>query len=157
MKKLVLLFIIAFIFTGCWEKLGGPSGKWYVKNNTDQVLKLAYSNHDFQSMGVKYVAPGDSIDIAVVIFEGKQKKPYFSYWLERANHYDLSFNVLSESGNLLKEWSYKDKDLPCKQLFNESSWKYYPNTKEQYQNGGYIGAIWVFEILPEDLIGEKDE
>ena len=160
MKKIALLFIFAFLFWGCWEDLSGPSGKWCIKNTTNQTLKLSDYPYDFLPVTVKDVSPGDSIIIADVEFEGSPKKPYFSYWLEIISRHGgeaASLKVFSESGILLEEWNYADRNLSGKQFFKESSWRYYPNIEEQYQNGGYIGATWVFEILPEDLEEESDE
>ena len=160
MKKIALLFIITFLFLGCWENLNGPSGKWYIKNITDQMLILPYSSYSFLNKDDKAITPGDSIIIADVEFEGSPKKPYFSYWLEIISRHGgeaASLKVFSENGHLLKEWSYQERDFTGKQFFKESSWRYYPNIEEQYQNGGYIGATWVFEILPEDLEEESDE
>ena len=154
MKKTVLLFVIAFVCTGCrWDILDGPTSNWYVKNNTGQTLMLSFYPHDFHIIGVNDVAPDDSIQIASIKSENGQRNLYFEDWLISINHPQyggiMSFKVFSESDNLLKEWKYENKELLGKQLFNESSWKLY-----QYNDGRYTSATWVFEIWPEDLIEE---
>jgi len=157
MKKTFLLFIIAFVCTGCpWEILDGPTSNWYVKNNTNQTLKSTYYPHDFLISGVKDVAPSDSIRIAWIETQGGQRELYFNDWFDIIRNPQywkiMSFKVLSESDNLLKEWKYEDKEFPSKQLFKESSWKLY-----RYKDGRYTSATWVFEILPEDLIEEEGD
>jgi len=158
MKKFVHLLIIPFLSvfaSGCWENVTGPESRWYVKNNTDQLLKITYSPHDFLGIGVKDITLGDSICIQGIFTAGGQRNLYFDELFElriRPQYGGMvSFTVLSESGYLSKEWHYGDKELPGKQFFNESSWRLY-----RYKDGQYTSATWVFEIWPEDLI-EKEE
>jgi len=128
-------------------------GSWLVKNCTNQTLILDYPLYGNLRSSSEF-APGNSILIGSDYFPFEDKiLPYFDRLgrqLINAGVKDMSFNVLSKGNVLLKTWNYSDRDLPGKQFFKESSWRYNENGKV------IINAIWVFDIMPEDLI-EKDD
>ena len=147
MAKVSLFIVITSLLAGCWITPDIKNdGYWNVVNHTDQSLRLTYSpyNKDFD---IQEVAPGDSISVAGWGYY-PSIEPYFNYWLEQINTFgrDTSFIVLSESGNLLKEWKYSERDSTGKQFYKESSWNYY-----RYQRGVYVRATWTFEIESDDL------
>ena len=150
---IMLLSPPLFLCIMCERLSDHYTGEWYVKNNTEQTLTLSFPPYEnyWQS---KDVAPGDSVLIQIHEFEYKEKiKPYFDHLPQRMASFsgeDISLDLFSEKGDFLKRWRYLDKDLSGKQFFKESSWRYHKNPKAS------IYAIWVFDIMPEDLI-EKDD
>ena len=159
MRKLILTSVVILLCAACDPYLSRyHSGTWFIKNCTDQTLTISFPPHH-RVWENRDVAAGDSVSIHYCEFEWKSKViPYFDRFLEDIAYYgdeNISLDVLSEQGELLKRWRYLDKDLPGKQFFNESPWHYsqYHNKLDKVR----ITAKWVFEILPEDLIGEKDE
>jgi|GEM_PF-438950 len=158
MKKITLLFVITIIFTSCDPPQYANKGDWYVKNSTNQTLTLIFfPQRKTIYSGPLNVAPRDSIKaIAFVYSHTPSEEPYFDKWIEANNNQgiDTSIKVFSESGHLLKEWNIEDRYLSGKEFYKESSWKCY-RYRSNY-NGNFIGAKWVFEILPEDLIEEEE-
>ena len=155
MRKIILLFVIMLLIVTCDPPIYYHKGEWYVKNYTEQTLTITFPLNE-NNWSNRKVLPGDSIGIAYFGFEYRGKtKPYFYGFMPPemvSLGENLLLNVLSENGNLLKKWYYLDKDLPDKQFFKESSWRYYENMR----SGDKITAIWVFDIMPEDII-EKDD
>ena len=157
MKKVISLFATMLLIVACDPLRFYHIGELYVKNYTDQTLTITFPIYKNSWFDMKIV-PGDSICIGHLRFAYKGKiMPNFDTLFQEimiSSSEDKLLNVLSEQGELLKKWSYTDKDLPDKQFFKESSWRYYERP------GGYdpagITAIWVFDIKPEDLI-EKDD
>ena len=126
-------------------------GSWLVKNCTNQTLILDYSLENVRSS----IAPGNSILIGTEIFPYDDKiLPYFDRLIRiyiNTGVKDMSFKVLSKDSVLLRTWSYSDRDLPGKQFFKESSWRYNERKKKDL-----ILATWVFDIRPEDIIKKDD-
>jgi len=155
MRKIIFLLVIVLLFTECTPPQSYHYGEWYAKNHTEQTITLSFPPYEryWQS---RDVAPGDSVLIQIYEFEYKEKIiPYFDRLPQRMASFsgeDISLDLLSEQGDLLKRWRYLDKDLPGKQFFKETLWRYY----EKIISGDKITAIWVFDIKPDDLI-EKDD
>ena len=162
MKKIALLFILAFVSTACdpYWYMTSNYGYWFVVNNTNQTLKLTYSPYN-KYFDIKEVAPGNMIKVAECVYSyySPSEEPYFDKRLEQINEYgiDTSFIVLSERGHPLKEWSFSDRNISGKHFYKENSWKYSRHIIASYKKGDNIEATWVFEILPEDLEEESDE
>jgi len=148
----IVLLSLSPIFLGILcEPLGSYyEGEWYVKNNTNQTLTLSFLPKRYWKN--RDVAPGDSVPIQMSKFTEKVKtKPYFDLLPQTMVFYgDDIVEVLSKDSVLLKTWNYADKDQPDKQFFKESSWRYYKNPKAS------MDAIWVFDIMPEDIIKKDD-
>ena len=58
-------------------------------------------------------------------------------------------SLLSEDGKVLKTWSVKGKDAGGRQLFQESFWRKYQDGPTPEASG--IHAVWVFDVIPEDI------
>ena len=127
------------------------TGQWYIVNSTDKTLTLSFPpNHYYKD---RIVPPGHGFCFQEYRYMAKgrvNRTPYFDHLPEfMASHSSgkVSLDVLSANGDLLKRWSYSDKDLPGKNFFKEFGWRQH---KQDERNGG-ITIAWVFEILPEDL------
>ncbi len=147
MKKLILFLGAALLCVSCDPPLNYNKAHWFVKNNTEQTLKI---DNPFRST-VRSIVPGDSIEIYGTNFP-PSKIVSFDYFGQRMIEEcgeDVAFNVVSEEDGLLKQYRYVDRDLVGKQFFKESSWFHYKiNVSSQEVDKKYI---WVFEILPEDI------
>ena len=157
-KKIIQLFCFMSLIAAC-DPISYHDGEWYIKNYTDQTLTISFPPFHARKDGD--VAAGDSLLVQLFHFEYKGKViPYFDRLPQVMASYnedvllDVSCNVLSEHGDLLKRWRYIDKDLSGKQFFNESSWHYYQFHRSRDKE--HITAVWVFDILPEDLIEENE-
>ena len=157
MKKYFVILSVIMLFTSCDPPRGYHNGEWYAKNCTEQKLTISFPP-DERYWVSRDIAPGDSVLILSHRFEYKGKiMPYFDRLPQIMVSYsgeDISLNVLSEQGELLKKWSYLDKDLSGKQFFKETLWRYYERPGGSFEAA--ITATWVFDIMPEDLI-EKDD
>ena len=156
MKKVISLFATMLLIVACDPPQDYHVGEWYAKNYTEQTLTLSFPPDRYWQN--KDVAPGDSVLIQIFYFEYKGKIiPYFDRLPQRMVYYsgeNISLDLLSEQGDLLKRWRYLDKDLPGKQFFKETFWRYYERPGGRFTTA--ITAIWVFDIMPEDLIKKDD-
>lgn len=94
--------------------------------------------------------PGDSVlvhSFCPLLFKGD---PTFDTLYGDISKENRTVSLLSEDGKVLKTWSVKGKDAGGRQLFQESLWR-------KYQDGptpeapGIIHAVWVFDVIPEDI------
>lgn len=153
MRRCFTIILLSLVITACDPAQYGSA--YYVKNSTDQPLKLCLGGSDdsiYPIVGI--VAPGDSAHFSgtSVVIRGKNKL-YFDWFIqEQVSRWgdEVSLKVSSPENSLLKEWDYLDRNQSGKQFFNESSWRHY----DVFDGGkGIITLkdIWVFTILPEDI------
>ena len=93
--------------------------------------------------------PGDSIGFfscARPQFEGD---PTFDTLYGDISKENRTVSLLSEDGKVLKTWSVKGKDAGGRQLFQESFWRKYQDGPTPEASG--IHAVWVFDVIPEDI------
>ena len=145
----IIILSLSPIFLGILCEPDYHRGEWYVKNYTDQTLTISFPPHYWKN---KDVVSGDSVLIQMFKFTEKAKTiPYFDLFPRTMVSYGYNtVKIVSKDSILLKTWNYSDRDLPDKQFFKESSWRYYKNPKAS------MDAIWVFDIMPEDIIKKDD-
>ncbi len=154
MKKLVIFICVMIFCSSCrlfneWRD-GKLSVDWRVMNVTEQTLifKYPYSSSiltdDFEFMEFEIepmsevvVCRGENLQRGSVYFD--------SYFIRSAEMLgeDVSWQISSEDGVVLKTWRYLDKDLPDQRLFKEREW-------EAVSHSLYH-SFWVFRIRPEDI------
>lgn len=164
MKKTILLLCVVFSCSACFPTQYRYNGEWFVKNCTDYPLALIYPelNDDIDGFNTLHIAPGDSTLISGFGFN-TDTKPRFDKWLEfAAGSVHQILNVLSEDGDLLREWRYDEREMPGKQFYDESYWKCYPDIPG-YTDDSVIKTVvisktaWVFEIMPEDIVDAEQQ
>lgn len=149
---LCLLFTIAFGLISCGESVGHQCS-WYVNNCTDRTLILKYPHYTTNTGEYlsRTVIPGASIRIdgCKKISTSKVNLSFDYYFImnaERADH-DIYWQILSESGEVLKTWTYSERGLPDQRFFEESSWK----LSILEERPRRIEYSWTFEIMPNDI------
>lgn len=156
MKKGFLLLSLMLLCTACDPPQ--YAGDFYVKNLTDQTLQVSLGDPATDAYisilpGI-IVAPGDSVSRGgISIPVRKKKKPSFDQWIKGeviSHSEEISLRVFSKDQTLLKEWRLLAKDQPGKQFFDESFWRHY----SVFREGAIVTItdVWIFDILPEDLI-----
>ena len=127
------------------------TGRWYVHNRTDQTLTLSFPpDHYWKD---RNIAPGNVVRIQeyrYTITKRERAIPHFDHLPRNMASYSsgkVSLDILSKNGDLLKRWSYSDKNLPEKNFFKELGWR----SREEKDEHGRITITWFFDIMPEDL------
>ncbi len=135
MKKTFLLFCFALLCTSCinnwWDHF--VPRIWFVRNATGQTLILkcpVYESDEHISNPI--VASGFEYRELVLTpnYGGSMicridSKPRFNYYfIQSAEAFgeDVSWQILSEDGEVLKTWKYSDRNLPGQRFFEESEW-----------------------------------
>jgi hypothetical protein len=141
---------------------------WYVYNDTEQtlILKCPYpgkgkgiSFYPIVPENIEYkefkIAPKSRLLTATdgtteySICSGMIPKdcesPFNYYFMQSAEALgeNVSWQIFSEDGEVLKTWTYSNKDLPDERFFDESEW-------HEVQSGLWRNA-YSFKITPEDL------
>ena len=160
-RKLLIIFITIMLLGASCNKdyLEDVTGEWYIKNSTYQTLILHLPHSLFPWFNVEI---GDSLLIGDCT-KYYTNSPNFDFWYHIAiypNNKDIKhLEVFSKDSVLLKTWDYLDNGLLGKQLFDESSWQYYQRPFNNTNKDGtytYMRSIWVFDIMPEDIIKKDD-
>lgn len=154
MKKVLLLLCIALLGVSCkpWD-FPGTRRSWLIDNHTDQtlILKCPFTESLFDDGPYEYrefeLLPNSTITITVCSGRSKATLSYDFYYRTSAEKFgeNVSWQILSEDGEVLKTWMYSDKDLADQRFFDESSWDYHENWEF------IVSESWKFTILPEDL------
>ena len=156
MKKILFLFVLAALCTGCVpdsEEIR-YSSVWRVENATTLALTLAPGSGGEPS--AYWLAPGEGVD-----FYTRREYGYSPTFLDMMVRWrgipqqEIAFEVFDTDGNLLKRWDFTDGEgnilhhnaITGKHFFNDYSWKEahdLDKRKKKYYR-------WPFEILPEDI------
>ncbi len=153
MKKLLLFFTVTAIAltTGCDPR--GNSWQWWIKNSTDQVLKLKHFSYMpyTPAYGTAIILPGDSIVLDRIGHKPKVSLRFDDYFEKSAGSYgeNVYWQLLSEDDVVLRTWSYSNKNLPDQRFFEESAWHF-----DKISGGDsfvIMQYIWTFHISPEDI------
>lgn len=161
MKKLILFLVVVVLFTmfsACinkWWEYYDPK-IWSIYNATEQTLTLKcpiyesdkhISNPIFAS-DFKYreleLEPKSRVLICRGGIPKKIIQEFDYYFTQSAEAFgeDVSWQILSEDGAVLKIWNYSDRDLPDQRFFDKSEWR-------DTQSG--LWPTFSFAITPEDI------
>ncbi len=156
MKKLMMFLSLCGLLLCVSCRLDKGDGKipcaWQIYNGTAQtlILKCPYSewlpNVDLEYKELK-LKPSATLEICkdrVTRDVDSSLDYYFEKSAEKFGE-DVSWQILSEDGVVLKTWKYSDKDLPDQRFFEESEWDYYYNFE------WLTSEMWSFIIQPEDI------
>jgi hypothetical protein len=94
------------------------------------------------------IKPGEEISLCGDRLDEQDFSFQFDHYFKKSAEAfgeDVSWQILSEHGEVLKTWGYSERDLPGRRFFEESSWDHY----EQWEWSA--GEFWNFTILPEDI------
>ena len=150
MKKLILLFCIALFCISCDPPRNGWN--WVVVNNTGQALTLKFP---YMGIDQTYILqPWERVAITKIHTTNVEERYNlnFDYYFEMVagrHGDDVSWQLLSEDGIVLRTWDYSDRGLPDQRFFEESAWIKKPGPGQ----GAFIIATysWTFNILREDI------
>ena len=139
-KHLLILVVLTLLSCDPIEWNTWHTGFWYIKNLTDNDLKITYSQ---KHTDTSIVLPKDSICIygrLYVLTDNDNISPAFDDFLAMDSIY-----VYDSNGNILNSWIQEGHDLDQADIYNESSWKCYKNNT--YVDGYTIKDFtWTFEI-----------
>ncbi|MDR2911920.1 MAG: hypothetical protein LBV38_01260 [Alistipes sp.] len=157
MRKLALLFAVTLSCVGCFKVPDDVryDSEWRVRNSTAQTLVISprpYAGPNTGS-GARTLLAGEE-----VVFYARSEKAYRPYfemvmvlWRGRADE-EISFDVLSTEGVLLKSWRYDvDAAEADGRFFNEANWEYSSDFGKRRKKW----ASWLFEILPREIEQEN--
>jgi hypothetical protein len=159
MKKQVLFFCIALSCASCdfWNNWGDGQilRNWYVVNITEQILilkcpyseSLALNDLEYKEFEIR---PGASVLICGGEKSAPGEKTAFDYYFKKSAQAlgnDVSWQILSENGEVLKTWTYSDKGISDQVFFERDRWWL-------EKVGVFISTVghWSFYIKAEDLI-----
>ncbi|MDR0907313.1 MAG: hypothetical protein LBM63_01680 [Rikenellaceae bacterium] len=158
MKKLLLIGILALcglvLNVSCDPTQNAWS--WNIKNSTGQTLLLKYPNYTVHEFDFGYhtvtIMPGDSYSIFSSTNNLKTNLSFDYFFSQIFNIYgeDVYWQIMSESGEVLRTWDYSDMGISGQTFFEETSWHLFTDSDKV---SGFIDRsfIWVFDILPEYL------
>lgn len=152
MKKAVLFCIIALICVSC-SPLGRDHFYWRVHNGTGQVLKFEfpyYSKADGEARYRVVTLNGqEEITVGESWSKGNDNIPFDRYFEMCANLQgeNVYWRILSETGEVLKTWTYSEKDEPDQRFFYEPEWGFNP----EYSEWGSSSGFWGFVVIPDDI------
>lgn len=172
MKKMILFLCVIMMYTSCrdpfpWSK-DYTARLWYVYNATEQtlILKCPYpgegegiSFYPILPENIEYkefkIAPqsrtletadGLSVESLCKGMIPRDSEPLFDYYFAQsaiALGEEVSWQILSEDGEVLRTWSYSNKDMPDERFFKKSEWKEVAS--------GFWQHAFLFFIQPEDI------
>jgi len=161
MKKIKLLLVLPLVaLLSCvkvinedrYERTGNNVGAWYVKNNTDNELKIvAYKHVGLRTTKVYniWANPQDSTYVYVSVREVKSGKlPQFEDLLDIDSLY-----ICDKDEVVLRKYLQKNKDTEDRNIFREDMWQYYEDLQGFYYKptNSLMTSIWVYDINEEDL------
>lgn len=152
MKKILFLAAALLCLASCdpGKWMSHHTLDWYIKNTSGKPFTVICS----WGWGLDRpydLPPGDSICFyshSPFRFEGD---PTFDSLYGDIPKENRTVSLLSGDGKLLKTWSVRGRDAGGRQLFRESFWRKYQDGPTPHSSS--IHAIWVFDVLPEDIEG----
>ena len=154
MNRWLILVLVAIGLTSCnlleIFRTTQPynDGYWYIKNvASEPVCVRGYSNDGTEPVNI-LLDKGDSVEL---FFYGVDIRLDFGFDLlykndsYNENNY-LRVEVLSDEGELLRTWPLIESETSEDRFNEESSWRFYHPKDDTY--------VWVFDLLPEDLLPE---
>lgn len=158
MKKIMLLFGVVLFCVSCIKIPDNIPRIWGVQNKTEHTLilkcpyyylsRLTIDPESFSKNDLKYTELELTPNAYIEICRGgipKENKPWFDYYFKKSAEAfgeDVSWQILSEDGAVLKTWIYSDREFADQRLFAESEWR-------AKMTG--VWHSWVFEIMPDDI------
>ena len=134
MKKVVFgLTVLLLMSFQCESE--GPEGLWYIKNQTDNVLRVSVSGIMRLKNG-GFVLPGDSVAIHHEMHTSAVSGPSFEDFsvVDNIRVYDYDNDVE------LQHWIRAESEPGRYDIFDESQWDHYVK----------FFFIWTFSISNED-------
>jgi hypothetical protein len=158
MKKLLLFFCVVLFCISCvndwWNYY--TTKVWAIENHTNRtlVLRCPYSESESRSNPVlasdfeyrEFKAAPTTRTVICKSAIPLEHEPWFDFYFTKsveAFGENVSWQIFSEDGEMLKTWNYSNKDLSDQRFFDRFAWD---DTREW----GLWGSF-TFDIRTEDI------
>ena len=156
MKRLIVFFCVAMMCASCkpWGD-GNRSVRWYVHNTTEQTLifKCPYSesllsdDYEYREFEIVQSINGTEICRGENL---KNSQTSLDYYFKRSAEVlgeDVSWQILSKDGVVLKTWKYSEA--------RESEQRFFYNEEWGWEGFLSSSGVWRFYIIDDDIRTNK--